>query len=149
MTFTFNGLTVVTNNNDGSDNAFSIEFDLLTLDVGGNTGTVSGSQTILPNSATVAYGGNPPAYTSGVVNVSVVEPLLAITKTMSQASNSIVRIDLVVTNRGLSTAFDVEIEDMLTTNWWDTDTIVPVTVPDGFTFAFTGVSRCCSKSRSR
>jgi uncharacterized repeat protein (TIGR01451 family)/fimbrial isopeptide formation D2 family protein len=136
--FTFEGLTVVSNNNDGTDNSFAIEFDLLTLDVGGNTGTVSGSQTVLPNSATITYDGNPPVHTSGVVNVTVIEPVLGITKTMGEASNSVVVIDLVVTNSGLATAFDVEIEDILTTVWWDTDTIVPVTVPAGFTFALAG-----------
>ena len=142
VTFTFEGLTVVTNNNDGSDNSFAIEFDLLALDEAGNDGLPAGvdgdGMTVLPNSATVAYDGNPPVSTSGVVNVDVVEPRLAITKTMSEASNSVVVINLVVTNRGLSTAFDVEIEDVLTTAWWDTDTIAPVTVPDGFTFNFTG-----------
>ncbi|NCA82703.1 MAG: DUF11 domain-containing protein, partial [Opitutae bacterium] len=65
ITITFEGLTVVTNNNNGTDNSFLIEFDLLTLDVGGNTGTVAGSQTVLPNSATIAYDGNPPVHTSG------------------------------------------------------------------------------------
>jgi hypothetical protein len=142
VTFTFEGLTVVTNNNDGTDNSFAIEFDLLTLDVVGNDGlpaAVDGDgMTVLPNSATVAYGGNPPVSTSGVVNVDVVEPRLAITKTMGAASNSIVVIDLVVTNRGLSTAFDVEIEDILPTTWWDTTTIAPVTVPAGFTFDVAG-----------
>ena len=138
VVFTFEGLTVVTNNNDGTDNSFAIEFDLLTLDVGANTGTVAGSQTVLPNSATVSYDGNPPVHTSGVVNVTVVEPVLDITKTMRAASNSVVVIDLVVTNRGLATAFDVELEDVLTTVWWDTDTIVPLTVPAGFTFGFAG-----------
>ena len=142
VTFAFEGLTVVSNNNDGSDNSFAIEFDLLTLDAAGNDGlpaVVDGDgMTVLPNSATVAYDGQPPVSTSGVVNVDVVEPRLAITKTMAAASNSVVVIDLVVTNRGLSTAFDVEIEDVLTTVWWDTDTITPIQVPDGFTFGFAG-----------
>ncbi len=138
ITIRFEGLTVVTNNNDGTDNSFAIEFDLLTLDVGGNTGTVAGAQTVLPNSATIAYDGNPPVHTSGVVNVTVIEPVLGITKTMGEASNSVVVIDLVVTNSGLATAFDVEIEDILTTVWWDTDTITQILVPDGFTFVVAG-----------
>jgi large repetitive protein len=138
ITITFEGLTVVSNNNIGADNSFAIEFDLRTLDVGGNTGTVAGAQTVLPNSATIAYDGNPPVHTSGVVNVTVIEPVLGITKTMAAASNSIVVMDLVITNSGLATAFDVEIEDVLTTTWWDTDTITPILVPDGFTFAVAG-----------
>jgi uncharacterized repeat protein (TIGR01451 family) len=138
VTFTFQGLTVVTEDNNGANNSFLITLDLLVLDVGSNTGLVAGSQTVLPNSATVAYDSNPPVATSTVVNVDVVEPLLDITKTMSAASNSLVIIDLVVTNLGLSTAFDVEIEDVLTTQWWDTATITPITVPTGFTFGTAG-----------
>ena len=138
VTFTFQGLTVVTDDNEPTNNSFTLTFDLLTLNEPGNTGTVAGAQTVLPNSATISYDGNPPVHTSEVVIVTVVEPMLKITKTMGAVSNNVVVIDLVVTNSGLSTAFDVVIEDVLPTTWWDTDSIAQVAIPEGFVFSFTG-----------
>jgi uncharacterized repeat protein (TIGR01451 family)/fimbrial isopeptide formation D2 family protein len=138
VTIRFDGLTTVTDDNNGANNQFVIDLNMVVLDVPGNTGRVAGSQTVLPNSATIAFGGNPPVSTSGVVVIEVTEPRLTLDKTMSPASNALVVIDLVVSNAGLSAAFDVVLEDTLTTNWWDATTIAPVTVPPGFVFAVTG-----------
>jgi len=138
ITILFEGNTVVDDNNDPSDNSFTITLTLLTLDVGSNTGKVAGAQTVLNNRANVSYDGKDPEDETPDVPVEVIEPDLAIEKTMELIGLDVVEIKLVVTNSGLATAFDVEIQDVLTTNWWDTDTITAVTIPDGFTFSFTG-----------
>ena len=138
ITIVFEGDTVVNGNNDPSDNWFTIDLTLLVLDVPGNTGTEAGSQTALPNSATISYDEYPPAHTSSVVVVEVVEPVLEIEKTMVLGDFGVVEITLLVTNSGLATAFDVEIQDVLDTTWWDTDTITEVSTPAGFTFSFAG-----------
>ena len=138
ITIVFEGNTVVTDNNDPSDNSFTITLTLLTLNVGSNTGKVAGAQTVLNNRANVSYDGKDPEDETPDVPVVVIEPVLAIEKTMALIGLDVVEIKLVVTNSGLATAFDVEIQDVLTTNWWDTDTITNVTIPDGFTFSFAG-----------
>jgi uncharacterized repeat protein (TIGR01451 family)/fimbrial isopeptide formation D2 family protein len=136
--FLFAGTTTVDGDNDPGNNSFTIDFDLLVLDVASNTGTVAGAQTILPNFATIAFDGNPPADTSLVVNVEVVEPFLAIEKSLSEASNNVVFVDIVITNSGTATAYDISITDALPALWWDTTTVVADTTPDGFTFDVTG-----------
>jgi hypothetical protein len=47
-------------------------------------------------------------------------------------------LSLTVTNRGLSTAFDVVVTDLVSTVWFDTTTLAPVSVPAGFTYAASG-----------
>ena len=138
ITLTFNGITIVDEDNDPANNSFTIDLDLLVLDEAGNVGASELEQTVLPNFATVAYDGNPPANTSLVVNVEVVEPILDIQKTMSEASNAVVYVELVVTNTGLATAYDIVIEDVLPTTWWDTTTITEISTPAGFTYSLSG-----------
>ncbi len=136
VTFTFNGNTVVNEDNDGTNNWFTIELQLLTRDEVGNVG-LPGSQTMLPNSATIRYAGNPPTHTSTVVNVIVQEPRLAINKTMFGPSNEMVVVTFAVTNSGLSTAYDLIVTDLFPTNWWDTTTIAASSIPAGFTYTIT------------
>ncbi|NCC51158.1 MAG: DUF11 domain-containing protein, partial [Spartobacteria bacterium] len=135
VSFEFEGLTVVNIDNLGTNNFFTMDFELLMLDIAGNVG-LPGSQTIRPNSATISYDGHPNADTSSVVNVIVVEPLLDITKQMVGPSNDLVWLDLVITNNGLSTAYDVEITDVFPSNWWNTASITG-TAPTGFVFSIT------------
>ncbi len=143
VSFQFVGATVVTGDNNTNNNSFSIEFDALVLDVATNDGlppSVDGDgTTILTNRAQVTFPGNMNDPTpSDPVVVQVVEPSLLIQKTMSGPSNGVVIIDLVVTNRGLATAFDVAVTDLISTAWFDTTTIAPVSIPVGFTFNSAG-----------
>jgi uncharacterized repeat protein (TIGR01451 family)/fimbrial isopeptide formation D2 family protein len=143
VTFTFDGLTVVTGDNDAGNNRFAIEFDALVLDIAGNDGLPaevdSDGLTQLTNRASVTYTGNPSnPVPSGPVVVQVVEPSLLITKTMTPPTNGVVLFALVVTNRGLSTAFDVVVTDLVRAVWFDTATLAPVTVPAGFIYAASG-----------
>ena len=143
VVFTFNGHTVVTNDNNPANNSFAIEFNALVLNVAGNDGlptTVDGDGfTILTNRATLTYDGNPSnPVPSGVVNVQVVEPSLLIGKTMTPPTNGVVLMTLVVTNRGAATAFDVVVTDLVRTVWFDTSTLTPVSVPTGFTYSAVG-----------
>jgi|GEM_PF-2474869 len=143
VSFTWNGLTIVDGDNNPANNSFTITFDALVLDVAANDGipaAVDGDgQTILTNRGSVTYAGNPSnAVPSGVVNVRVVEPSLRIDKTMTGPSNRLVVLSLTVTNRGLATAFDVVVTDLVSTVWFDTATLTPVSVPTGFTYAASG-----------
>jgi uncharacterized repeat protein (TIGR01451 family)/fimbrial isopeptide formation D2 family protein len=143
VVFTWNGLTVVDGDNNSANNSFTVTFDALVLDVAANDGlpaTVDADgTTTLPNRGTVTYAGNPSNATpSGIVNVQVVEPSLLINKSMTAPTNRYVLLSLVVTNRGLSTAFDVVVTDLVRTVWFDTSTLAPVTVPAGFTYAASG-----------
>lgn len=143
VTFTFNGSTVVYGDNDINNNSFAIEFDAMVLDVASNDGlsaAIDGDgQTLLTNIATVTYLNNPSnAVPTPPVVVQVVEPSLLIAKTMSQPSNGVVTISLAVTNRGAATAFDVVVTDQVQSVWFDTTTIAPVTVPDGYTYNVAG-----------
>ncbi|MCO5067491.1 MAG: isopeptide-forming domain-containing fimbrial protein [Kiritimatiellae bacterium] len=143
VTFTFVGPIVTTDDNNTNNNSFAIEFDALVLDVPSNDGlpsSVDGTDTTsLTNVALMSHLGNmgDPTRSDPVV-VEVVEPSLLIEKTMSGPSNGVVEMTLVVTNRGLSTAFDVVVTDQVRSVWFDTTTLAPVSIPAGFTFAVAG-----------
>ncbi|MCO6400316.1 MAG: DUF11 domain-containing protein [Verrucomicrobia bacterium] len=143
VTFTFVGPIVTTGDNNTNNNSFAIEFDALVLDVPSNDGlpsSVDGTDTTsLTNVALMSHLGNmgDPTRSDPVV-VDVVEPSLLIEKTMSGPSNGVVEMTLVVTNRGLSTAFDVVVTDQVRSVWFDTTTLAPVSIPAGFTFAVAG-----------
>ncbi|MEM7031950.1 MAG: isopeptide-forming domain-containing fimbrial protein [Chloroflexota bacterium] len=101
-------------NNDPSDNIFTITLQAVVTDVVGNVG-LSGSQTDLINQVTIQTGNATPQ-TSPPITVTVVEPSMLITKTItpnSAASGETITVTLEVANVGLSTAFDVVVEDPL------------------------------------
>ncbi|MFH0879769.1 MAG: hypothetical protein V2A34_08655, partial [Lentisphaerota bacterium] len=137
LTITFNGNTIVSNDNDTANNSLAIEFHLLTLDILSNHGLPVGidglGPSILPDQATVAFGGHAPQSTSTVVNVRVVEPRLYLQKTMTGPSNDWMTLSLVATNVGLSTAFDVELQDQFPSNWWNIASVTG-TPPAGFIY---------------
>ncbi|MCZ7591066.1 MAG: carboxypeptidase regulatory-like domain-containing protein [Kiritimatiellae bacterium] len=143
VSFTFSGDTLVTGDNNPANNSFAIEFDAIVLNVPSNDGlpaTIDGTpQTALTNIATVTYLNNPSnSVPTPPVVLDVVEPSLLIDKTMSQSSGGVVTVTLAVTNRGAATAFDVVVTDLVSTVWFDTTTIAPVSIPNGFTFSVAG-----------
>jgi len=112
--FTFGAITVV-NDNVPSNNTFRILVRVRVLDVAGNVGLNPPGQTVLPNSAQMRAG-SAGQVTSNIVNVTVVEPRMVMTKDITPAiasPNDVVTVTLTVTNTGTSDAFDVIIEDPL------------------------------------
>lgn len=134
VTFSFGAITVV-NDNVLANNAFRILVQVRVLDVAGNVGVNPPGQTILPNSAQM-QAGSAPVTNSAVVNVTVVEPRLVITKdiTPSVASpNEVGTVTLTVTNTGTSDAFEVVIVDPVDNT--RVVNITPSVTPPGFTFS--------------
>ncbi len=110
------GQIVVTGDNVTTNNGFTMQLAMRVLDVAGNNG-LSLPPTVLPNSATWRVGTNP-TQTTPVVNVTVVEPKLSITKTIvpeKLAANDEFLVTLVAGNVGTSTAFSSTLNDTLPT----------------------------------
>lgn len=108
------GTVVVNGNNDPSDNAFTVRFQARVLNVAGNEG-LPGAQTILTNSASISAGGLPPV-DSNDVDIVVVEPRMEIVKEMTPTvapPQSLVEVTIVVSNTGLSTAFESSMIDVV------------------------------------
>ena len=124
-------------NADGiaGNNSFLILVTARVTDVVGNIGT-SGSQTVLPNTATFDIPGDgvPPTPTPPV-DVTVVEPTLAVTKTFSVPgadAGDTVNVTIVVNNTGTGPAYDVAVGDIVDTAKFGS--ITAVTTPAGFVF---------------
>ena len=124
-------------NADGiaGNNTFLILVTARVTDVVGNIGT-SGSQTVLPNTATFDIPGDgvPPTPTPPV-DVTVVEPTLAVTKTFSAPgadAGDTVNVTIVVNNTGTGPAYDVAVGDIVDTAKFGS--ITAVTTPAGFVF---------------
>ncbi len=124
-------------NADGvaGNNTFLILVTARVTNAGGNSGT-SGSQTVLPNTATFDIPGDgvPPTFTPPV-NVTVVEPTLAIAKTFSVPSadaGDTVNVTIVVNNTGTGPAYDVAVSDVVDVAKFGN--ITALTTPAGFIF---------------
>jgi LPXTG-site transpeptidase (sortase) family protein len=134
--FSFDPITV-TGDNVTTNNAFTIRFQALVLDLSSNSGLPP--QTNLVNNATMIVDGhtiNP----QEDVTTPVVEPRLVITKTITPDTAAIgdtVTISLVVENTGTSTAYDVIIDDPLITDPPNNKftNILEGTTPSGFTYS--------------
>ncbi len=130
VTFTFDAgppAITVTGDNDADNNSFLILVTLRVLDVPGNVGVNPPGQTTLANSATldISTDGEPPVG-AGPVDVTVVEPRMVITKSMSPdpaAPGQTITVTLTVENTGTSDAFDVIVEDPLTPAHFDSATV--------------------------
>lgn len=133
--FTYAGTTVVTADNDTNNNAITLYLTAVVRDTNTVSG-LNGSTTFLTNQATVTYSGNSkPAQTSGVVVARVIEPNLAIFKDIVQTNadaGDTVIIDLVVTNSGTASAYDLEIQDSLDIFPALAASVTPLLVPAGF-----------------
>ncbi len=135
--FTFTPVTV-TANNLTSDNTFVVRFAALVLDEAGNQGAPA---TTLTNQAQLKAGSGP-GYSSGLVDITVVEPTMIITKVMTPTEvlpNSVVTVTLTVQNVGSSTAFDVQVVDPITTSLFANPTLVEKPVGVGFATSPSGL----------
>ncbi|MGB9753387.1 SdrD B-like domain-containing protein [Roseiflexus castenholzii] len=119
--FEFDQITLP-GDNDARNNTFFIRYQVVVLDVAGNTG-FSGSQTTLTNSGQFDVPSTPQPPTDLLIDpngatVTVVEPELAIAKSVTPSSGDAgdtvtYTITLSHTARSLADAFDVAISDAL------------------------------------
>jgi len=123
---------------------FVVLITMQALDVSGNTGM--GAQTVLANSASCAVTGQPPI-ASASVNVTVVEPAMGLAETITPATTDaegIVTVTLVATNSGTSTAYSVNVQDVLAGTNFDLGTVslgtAGVNYPDSFTASYSASS---------
>ena len=132
VTLTFAGNTVVAGNNLPTDNSVVVYVDAVVLDTNSNVG-LPGQQTTHTNSARVTFAGGP-TNVSGTVVTTNVEPRVGIAKRMSAPTNGVVLIDLTVTNNGTAAAYDVAVQDLLSSVYFQAGTAVSNLVPAGFLF---------------
>lgn len=131
VTITYGSFNVP-NDNDPSNNAFTVNLQAVVVNIPANSGLAP--QTALTNTATVQIGSDTPV-PSNPVDVTVVEPQPTLSKSFSSSSASpkeTITVTLVMGNSGTSTAFDVVLDDPL-----DSSTFINIsegTTPGGFTF---------------
>ena len=107
---------VNTSDSNTGNNAFTLTFDALVLDVPGNDG-LQVTPTELTNSAEVVTdysGSDPETVSSNDVDHTVVEPDLTVTKTFTPdeaAINDTTTVSIVVSNDGTSDAYNVDLTD--------------------------------------
>ncbi len=85
---------------------------------------------VLTNQASFSTGTTAPVTSSA--SIDVVEPVLAIDKTMGPLANGVVQIGLQLSNSGGAPAYDIEIVDILDAVTWNLASVTPVSVPAGF-----------------
>ena len=144
VTFTF-GQIDVTVDNDPANNSFVILLTAAVSDVGTNVGFGAG-QTTLANSATIdVIGDAAGATTSNQVDVDVVESNLVITKDIDKTeadADEVLTITLTVDNNGLGDAYDVILQDVLSSADYDLSSLnfgsSGVDYPADFTASFNG-----------
>ncbi|MFV0441996.1 MAG: SdrD B-like domain-containing protein [Planctomycetaceae bacterium] len=126
VTFIFGQIDVTPDNLSGNNN-FLILVRAVVTDVGTNTGYV-GNQHVLSNTATIDFAtDSQPPLATAAVNVTVVEPNLTITKEFGPTVNvdtanagDTVTVNLTVSNTtGTATAYDVTVQDMLSSSVYD------------------------------
>jgi large repetitive protein len=125
------GETLVTPDNDPTNNTFVVVVTARVLDEPGNVGVAP--RTALDNQATLSVGGTTIAATP--VTVTVTEPKLSIDKHISALSgvnHDTATVTLSVQNTGTATAFDVVVDDPLSNAMFRE--IAPGTTPAGFAF---------------
>ncbi len=130
VTFSFSNPITVVGDNIATNNTFTITFQARV-----NNALANQSGTPLPNSAALRVGSGS-LVSSNVVTATVVEPTMAITKTITPASaaaNDTITVTLVVGNSGTSIAYDTMVEDQFATALLAN--ITPVTTPGGFVFS--------------
>lgn len=131
---TFSGVSYVNGDNVAGNNAFYLYLTAVVLDTASNTGRISGLETRLTNSATINCNGGTAA-NSGIVVLRVIEPVLTMGKSIVESTadaGDVVTMYLYVTNSGLATAYDVEIQDPLDATFFAGATATAVELPTGF-----------------
>jgi uncharacterized repeat protein (TIGR01451 family)/fimbrial isopeptide formation D2 family protein len=87
----------------------------------------------LNNSATLSFdGGSAPPVS---IDVEIVEPILAATKSFTDLTEGVATIELTVANSGTSDAYELVVADDFPNTLWLSGTLVPISVPPGFTLA--------------
>jgi len=118
----------VTNNSDHTTTDAS---DQIVLHVVGRLVSVADNADgdALTNHATAAIDGK---QMSSESTIDVVEPSLSLTKAMLLNGNDTVRVTLTLNNNGTAPAYDVKATDLLLAANWNTASVTPVSVPNGF-----------------
>ncbi len=90
---------------------------------------------LLTNNASFTYSSGGPLNASAAIDV--VEPVLAVTKTMTAVTGGFVDIAMTLRNTGTSPAYSASVEDVLSSADWDVSNITTVAVPAGFAYTNT------------
>ncbi len=137
VVFAFGKISNKADNLNNADDTIVVRVTARVVDLPDNVNTK-----LLTNNASFTYGSGSPLNSSA--DVDVVEPVLAVTKSMTLAGGGFVDIAMTLTNSGTSPAYNASVDDVLKYTDWDLSNIAAVTVPAGFVFANTagpGTSR--------
>jgi len=118
----------VTNTPDGVEDAN----DRIVVEIVGRVVDVAANSngTVLTNNAELSFDGG---MLMDAADVEVVEPEVAVSKSMSMQANGVVRISLSLENTGTAPAYDLEVRDVFDEADWNPAGFTPISVPAGFT----------------
>lgn len=122
--FAFGDVTNVPDGVDSAADRIVVEIVGRVVDVGAN---VDG--TLLTNRGVFTFVGDSLEDTA---DVEVVEPAVALDKTMTLQNDGVVRIALSLDNSGTAPAYDLDVSDVFDDADWDLSGFSPVSVPAGF-----------------
>ncbi len=131
VTFDFGDVTNAADGIIDDNDRIVLEVTARVVDVPANTDADD-----LVNYASLTYATGPAV--DDTADVDVVEPQMAITKTLGSPADGVAPITITLSNTGTSPAYDVRITDPMPAATWDTTSIAPVSIPAGFTFTVTG-----------
>lgn len=93
----------------------------------------NGNADVLTNTATFSNDTSPDLQAEA--GIELVEPALALAKTMAAGANGSATVTLVITNNGTGPAYDIVLEDVLSHTVWLDSSIALGTTPTGYTGA--------------
>ena len=131
VSFDFGDITNTADGVTNDDDRIVLEVTARVVDLAANADADE-----LVNSASLTYATGPAV--DDTADIDVVEPVMAIDKTMGTPVNGVVPITVTLSNTGTAPAYDVRVTDAFAAATWDTASIAPVSIPSGFTFSVSG-----------
>ncbi|MCK9150582.1 DUF11 domain-containing protein [Methanobacterium alcaliphilum] len=138
LNITFNGTTIVPEDFNPNNNNFTITFNATVLNNPVNS-WLNPSKT---NHVNMTWDENIAGPISDSLNLNIVEPHLVITKTLNSYvvdAGDHITVTMRVQNTGNSTAFDVNVVDILNGALFDLSSVSEGATPAGFTFNYNPV----------
>ncbi|MEC8376046.1 MAG: hypothetical protein VX078_14740, partial [Pseudomonadota bacterium] len=130
----FNGSTTTNNDNDPSDNTFSITLEALVQDVTQNAATTSTqSKQLQVNAGTNNTTNNASATSTNQFSEHVLSATTSVAPSSGVEAGDTVTVTIDVENTGTATAYDVEVVSNVNTDIFTN--VTEGTTPSGFTYA--------------
>ena len=136
VTAVFDGSTTTTNDNDSTNNTFSITLSAVVQDVNQNAATSSAqNKRINVSAGTNNTTNNASASSLNQFTEHVLDVTTTVTPVNGAEAGDLVTVQIEVENTGTASAFDVEVVSNINTDLLDLSTVIESSTESGFTYA--------------